>query len=254
MADRVYPTAKPATSAPATAANPAFPATKAQLYSNTRPAYRPQPHHRRRSRSRCCSCCLWIIFLILLQLVIVAALGAAFYVFYRPHRPSFSVTSLKVQTLNFTTNSHLTSSFNLNITARNRNKKLVFIYNPMAISIFSNDVDIGDGIIPSFVHGKKNTTLLKTKIASSGKELQSSEVSTLKADIKSKSGLPLKVRLDTKVRVKVLGLKTPRIGIRVNCEGIKVTSLPTAKAPATASTSNAKCKVDVRVKIWKWTL
>lgn len=84
--------------------------------------------------------------------------------------------------------------------------------------------------------------------------LESDDVTTLKADMKSKNGLGLKVRLDTKVRVKVLGLKTPRIGIRVHCEGIKVTSLPTAKAAATASTSNAKCKVDVRVKIWKWTV
>ncbi|XP_068334777.1 NDR1/HIN1-like protein 13 [Pyrus communis] len=254
MADRVYPAAKPPTDAVPTATNPAFPSTKAQLYSNTRPAYRPQPHHRRRSRSRCCSCCLWIIFIILLQLVIAAIFGAVFYVLYRPHRPTFSLTALKLQTLNITTNNQLTSSFNLNITARNPNKKLVFFYNPIAVSIYSNDVDVADGVIPAFVHGKKNTTLLKAKISSSGKDLDSSEVSTLKADMKSKKGLPLRVRLDTRVRVKVFGLKTPKMGIRVKCDGIRVTSLPTAKAPATASTSNAKCKVNLRVKIWKWTV
>ncbi|KAL6140738.1 hypothetical protein ACLB2K_059034 [Fragaria x ananassa] len=254
MTDRVYPSAKPATNG-AAAPNPAFPATKAQLYSNTRPAYRPQPHRHRRSRSRCCSCCLWIIFLLILQIFIGAICGAVFYLIYKPHRPTFSVTSLKLSTLNLTSSSKLNSRFDINVTARNPNKKLVFLYNPIAISILSkDDIDVGDGTIPAFTHGKKNTTLLKARITSSGKTLESSDVSTLKAEMKSKAGLALKVRLDTRVRVKVFGVKTPKIGIRVHCEGIKVTSLPTAKAAATASTSNAKCKVDVRVKIWKWTV
>ncbi|XP_050383976.1 NDR1/HIN1-like protein 13 [Argentina anserina] len=254
MTDRVYPSAKPATNG-AAAPNPAFPATKAQLYSNTRPAYRPQPHRHRRSRSRCCSCCLWIIFLLILQIFIAAIFGAVFYLIYKPQRPNFSVTSLKLSTLNLTSSSQLNSRFDINVTARNPNKKLVFLYNSIAISILSNDdIDVGDGSIPAFTHGKKNTTLLKARIASSGKHLESTDVTTLKAEMKSKAGLGLKVRLDTRVRVKVFGVKTPKIGIRVHCEGIKVTSLPSAKAAATASTKNAKCKVDVRVKIWKWTV
>lgn len=94
--------------------------------------------------------------------------------------------------------------------------------------------------------------MLKTKIESGGKELDSSSASELRKGLKSKSGLPLKLRLDTKVKVKADGLKTPKIRIRVTCDGISVTP-PIGKTPATASTSKAKCKVDVRVKIWKWT-
>ncbi|KAF3450605.1 hypothetical protein FNV43_RR06694 [Rhamnella rubrinervis] len=251
MTDRVYPSAKPAVNGAAKgAANPAFPATKAQLYSNTRPAYRPQPNRRR--RSRLCSCCLWLTLVILLLLVFAAIAGAILYVLYRPQRPSFSVTSLKLSTLNLTSSSRLNSRFDIIVTARNPNKKLVYMYNPMTLSIYSDDVDIGDGVIPSFVHGKKNTTVLKTKIASTAKELDSSAASSLRKGLKSKSGLPLKVRLDTKVKVKADGLKTPKVRVRVSCDGIRVTP-PTGKTPATASTSNAKCKVDVRIKIWKWT-
>ncbi|XP_024027913.1 LOW QUALITY PROTEIN: NDR1/HIN1-like protein 13 [Morus notabilis] len=248
MTDRVYPSAKPAVNG---AGNPSFPATKAQLYSNARPAYRPQARHR---RSRCCSCCLWdprpVAFLVLILLV--GLTGVAFYVIYRPQRPSFSVTSLKLSYLNVTSSSQLNSRFDLAVTARNPNKKLVYVYNPIAISIFSGDVDIGDGVIPSFVHGKKNTTLLKTRIGSDRKQLESSEASDLKASMRSRNGLPLKVKLDTKVKAKVGGLKTPRIGVRVTCDGIRVT-LPTKRTAATASTSKAKCKVDIRIKIWKWT-
>lgn len=256
MTDRVYPSAKPNTAngtAAAAAGNGAFPATKAQLYGATRPAYRPQPHHRRRNgRSCCCSCFLWLILLVILLLLIVAIAGAVFYVLYRPHRPAFSVSGLKLSYLNVTSSSTLNSKFDLNITATNPNKKLVFIYSPITISILSNDVDIGDGTVPSFVHGKKNTTLLKAAITSSGRALDSASVSGLKTDMKSKNGLPLKIKLDTKVKAKMGGFKTPKIGIRVSCEGISAT-LPTGKTAATASTAGAKCKVDVRVKIWKWT-
>lgn len=250
MADRVYPSARPAGAAVNGAGNPSFPATKAQLYSNARPAYRPQP---RRRRSRCCSCCLWFTVAILVLLLLIGIAGVIFYVIYRPREPSFSVTSLKLSYLNLTSSSsQLNSKFDLTVTARNPNKKLVYLYDPISISIYSGDLDIGDGVIPAFVHGKKNTTVLKTSIGSNRRAVDSSAASDLRANMKSKGGLPLKVRLDTKVKAKVGGLKTPRLRVRVSCDGIRV-SLPTGKTAATASTSKTKCKVDVRVKIWKWT-
>ncbi|KAG2722704.1 hypothetical protein I3760_02G139100 [Carya illinoinensis] len=252
MTDRVFPSSKPATNGTAPAANGTFPATKSQLYGATRPAYRPQPHHRRRHGRSCwCSCCLWSTFTIILLLLLVAIAGAIFYLVYRPHRPSFSVTSLKLSYLNVTS-STLNSKLDLNINAKNPNKKLVFIYNPLIISIVSSDIDIGDGTVPSFVHGKKNTTLLKATITSSGRELDSASAATLKRGMKSNKGLPLKIKLDTKVKAKMGGIKTPKIGIRVSCDGIKAT-VPSGKTAVTASTSNAKCKVDIRIKIWKWT-
>lgn len=75
----------------------------------------------------------------------------------------------------------------------------------------------------------------------------------LKSALKIKTGVPLKVRLDTKVRVKVGGVKTPRIGIRVTCDGIRVT-VPAKGKSAVASTGKAKCKVETRIKIWRWTV
>lgn len=83
--------------------------------------------------------------------------------------------------------------------------------------------------------------------------LDGNDAGKLKSSMKSKNGLPLKVNLDTKVKAKMGSLKTPEVGIRVVCDGIRVVP-PTGKKPATASTSNAKCKVDVRFKIWKWTI
>lgn len=253
MTDRVYPSAKPANNGAPAAPNGTFPATKSQLYGATRPAYRPKPQPRRRhGRSCCCSCCIWFTFLIVLLILIVAIAGAVIYVIYRPHRPTFSVTSLQVSYLNVTSSSTVNSKFNLNILAKNPNNKLVFIYNPITISILSNDIDVGDGTIPSFVQEKKDTNQLKTAITSSGTALDSASVSTLKTGLKSKNGLPLQIQLDTKVKAKMGAIKTPNLGIRVTCDGITATA-PSGKKAATASTSNAKCKVDFRVKIWKWT-
>ncbi|KAF5466445.1 hypothetical protein F2P56_016371 [Juglans regia] len=253
MTDRVYPSSKPATNGAAPAPNGTFPATKSQLYGATRPAYRPQPHHRRRHGRSCwCSCCLWLTLTFLFLILLVAIAGAIFYVVYRPHRPSFSVTSLKVSYLNVTSSSTLNSKFDLSVAAENPNKKLVYTYDPIAISILSNDIDIGEGTVPSFVHGKKNTTLLKSAITSSGRQLDSDSASTLKTDVKSKNSLSLKIELDTKVKAKMGGFNSPKIGIRVSCDGIKAT-VPTGKTAVTASTSNSKCEVDIRIKIWKWT-
>lgn len=256
MTDRVYPSAKPAPPPGSIAAggnaNPAFPATKAQLYSNARPAYRPQARHRR--GGRCCSCCLWTTVAILVVILLVGLAGVAFYLIYRPQRPSFSVTSLKLSYLNLSSSSQLSSRFDVSLTARNPNKNLVYLYSPISIKVLSGaGVSLAEGAIPAFSHPKRNTTALKSQISSSKRTLEKPEATGLRTSMRSKAGVPIQVRMETKVRAKVGSLKTPRIGVRVSCNGIRAT-VPTGKTPATASTANAKCKVDIRVKIWKWTI
>ncbi|KAL4336054.1 hypothetical protein GQ457_07G031250 [Hibiscus cannabinus] len=251
MADRVYPSSKQATNGTAPATNPSFPATKAQLYGASRSLYRPQPDHHR--RSSCCSCCIWTTIAILALVLLAAIAGAIVYVIYRPHRPTFTVSSLKVSTLNVTSASKLITNINLDVQAKNPNKKLVYSYDPITISITTDDIDIGDGSFGSLVQGTKNTTLLKAAVSSSNRVLDDTSAGKLKTALKSKNGLPLKIELDTKVKAKMGALKTPKLRIRVACEGIQVT-VPKGGTSTTASTSNAKCKVDLKLKIWKWSL
>ncbi|KAI3786174.1 hypothetical protein L1987_45306 [Smallanthus sonchifolius] len=251
MAEKIYPAAKPA-GGPAPAAangNPTFPATKAQLYNKSRPVYRPQP--RRSRRSCCCSCCLWITFTIVILIVIAAVAGGVAYVIYRPHRPKFSVSALHVSQFNLTSSNKLTTRFNFTVTARNPNKKIVFYYDPVSVSFNSNDVDVGDGTIPAFKMAKKNTTALRTVVSTTGKSVDDN--SGLKSDLKNKRSLPLKIQLDTKVKAKIGSFKTKKLPIRVTCDGIKAAA-PSGKTATTATTSDAKCKVDLRIKIWKWTI
>ncbi|CAI9286292.1 unnamed protein product [Lactuca saligna] len=259
MAEKIHPSSRPTTvngHAPTSTAangngngngNPSFPANKAQLYNSTRPVYRPLP--RRNRRSCCCSCCLWITFVILLLIFIAAIAGGVFYVLYRPHRPSFAVSSLQVSQFNLTSSNQLNTKFNFTVTARNPNKKIAFYYDLVSVSIDSKGVDVGDGSIPAFMMPKKNTTKLRTIVSTSGQSVDDS--SDLKSDLKNKKSLPLTIQLDTKVKVKIGSFNTKKVPIRVVCKGIKVTA-PTGKLATTATTSDVKCKVDLRIKIWKW--
>lgn len=202
--------------------------------------------------SCCCACCLWTILLLIALLLLAAIAGAVLWVLYRPHRPTFSVSSLRIKNFNVTS-SQLNSNFDLTASARNPNKKIKFFYDPVVVSVYtSSGVDVGEGSFPAFVHGTKNTTLMKASLSSSGLDLDTASISSLRSDLKTKSRLTLKVRLETKVKVKMGGFKSNKVGIRVSCDGIQAT-VPTGKSPVTASTSDAKCKANLRIKIWKWT-
>ncbi|KAJ4952168.1 hypothetical protein NE237_029000 [Protea cynaroides] len=256
MTDRIYPS-KPASNPPQKLngnANPPFPATKAQSFN--RPMYRPQPKPSRRRRSCCCICCLWTTLLIGTLILLAAIAGVVIWILYRPQHPTFSVTAVRISQFNVTTNkdgtSQLNSNLDLTVSTRNPNKKLVFFYDPTTVTMSSAGIDVGNSTFPAYTHGTKNTTVLRTTVASTGESLESSSASSLKSDLK-KGGIPLAVQLDTKMKVKMGGLKTDKLMIRVICDRLK-TNVPKGKTPATlSSSSDTTCKVKLRIKIWKWT-
>nr|XP_004510378.1 NDR1/HIN1-like protein 26 [Cicer arietinum] len=210
---------------------PSFPATKPQLYGTIRPTYRAQSHHRHRSNNRnwCCTICFWLILILIFILLVLGLAGTAVYLLYHPQRPSFSVNSLKLTS----------DEFDLTLSTTNPNEKIKFSYEPISVSIIAGEVDVGEGVIPSFEHETKNTTMLKASVEKRG--LKKKKIGSLE----------LNMKLETKVEAKMWILKTPRVGIRVLCDGIDVAG---EKAVTAASTADVKCDVDVRFKVWKWTL
>ncbi|KAJ4958938.1 hypothetical protein NE237_026049 [Protea cynaroides] len=219
MEDKIYPS-KPLLNPPpklAGNANPSFPATKGQLYN--RPNYRPQGKLQGRRRSCCCICCIWTTLLIVALILLAAIAGAAIWIVYRPQRPTFSVAAVRISQFNVTS-SKLNSNLDLSISVRNPNKKLVFFYDPSIVTLNSDSVYAGNGTFPGFILKTKNTTVLNTTVSSVGEDLDSSSASSLKSDQK-KGVIPLAVQLDTKVKVKIGGLKTSGFMIRVKCDGLK---------------------------------
>ncbi|XP_076923702.1 NDR1/HIN1-like protein 13 [Bidens hawaiensis] len=209
-------------------------ATKPQIYNAARPVYRPHPHRHRHSCYCYCYCCLWIIFIIMLLLIISAIATAIIYLLYRPHPPSFSVSNLQISQTN------LTTRLNLTVVARNSNKKTTFYYDQVSALISSNGVGIGDGLIPAFVCGKKSTATLKTIVRGEN------------VDLKEKKSLHVKFEMNAKVKVKIGGYESKKAHVRVVCDGVK--AVDTSGELGAAMTKKSKCKVDLRIKIWKWTV
>uniref|UniRef100_A0A6N2NFH7 Late embryogenesis abundant protein LEA-2 subgroup domain-containing protein n=1 Tax=Salix viminalis TaxID=40686 RepID=A0A6N2NFH7_SALVM len=234
MSDKVFPSSKPATNGTAAAAAsnpPNATANKSHLYNPTsRPPYRPQPqprrHRSRSGRNICCCFCFWTILTVLLLLLLAVITGAALYILYKPHRPTFTITSLRIHRLNLTASadssvSHISTLFNLTIISNNPNSHLSLDYEPFTVSAISdgNGVFLGNGSLPAF-------------------SLDGSVM--------------LKIEMDTKVKMKMGGVKTKKVGIRVTCDGIEG-SIPKGKTPSVAVTTKSKCEVDLRIKIWRWT-
>ncbi|XP_071730367.1 NDR1/HIN1-like protein 13 [Rutidosis leptorrhynchoides] len=255
---------------------PPPPPNKSNPNLNRHP-YRPNPiynRHNTNRRSYFCIFCFWLILIIILILFLATITGCILYLMYRPHRPIFTISSLKISQFNLTTTSddtsHLSTNFNLTLSTKNTNKKVVFYYDPFAITCVTVDTQIANGsVTDSLASGPNNITIIRSALYSSSMLLDTTTVNQIRSDLKKKSGLRLKIILDTEARVKIESIKSKKVGIRIECEGIHslipkgVTAAvaggksnrTTAAAPVAvaANVVDAKCIVDLRIKIWKWT-
>ncbi|GLT54195.1 hypothetical protein SLA2020_274140 [Shorea laevis] len=232
MTDRVYPSSKPTTNGTATATavtnNGVAPAAAAK--PQLRQPYRPQPHHRRLGPLRA-----------------VPAAAAAVLGLLPPHceaephhirRLLLLPPELPLQPHAFLQEPQLPHHL------------LLRPLYPRLLSS-SGSVQIANGSIPAFTSNKKNETNFRAILAAST-DLDTESVTSLRSDLKRKNGVPMKIQMDTKVKVKLGGLTSNKVGIRVTCQGITGIA-PKSKSPSVASVSGSKCKVDLRIKIWKFT-
>lgn len=263
-----------------------------------RPIYRPQaPAKGRRGgrsscRFSCCCCFFWAVLVVLLLALVAAVAGGAFYLLYRPHRPAFTLSVARVNKLSLSSSATapaLTDSIDFTLTAKNPNKKLVYLYDDFTVTAATaaNAVPLGEATVRGFLHEANNITVIKATVTAAALGVDPTAASS---DIKKSGTFAITLDLETKAGVKVGGLKTKKIGIQVHCDGIKVAApapapapakkkgvkLTVAKAPskapavveapepsaavddattsAPAATTVARvCQVRIRVKIWKWT-
>ncbi|GAB2216343.1 hypothetical protein Droror1_Dr00024115 [Drosera rotundifolia] len=233
-------------------------------------SYRPAPPPSRSGRRGtcrrlCCLCFLYTLIALLCLILLAAVAGTIFYFLYHPKHPSFSVSSLLITTFNLSSPTssslypHVTSRLDLTILSKNPNSKLItFFYDPVTVSVSTEGaVDLGNSTVPGFVSVPGNVTVLAASVDSDPAKGQDPEsVSQLKADL-GKNGFPVDVGLGTQVRVRIGRMRSKSVGIRVSCVGIRGFVPSPAKKNGTAAageTAQGKCKVDLRLKIWKFTL
>ncbi|VFQ82293.1 unnamed protein product [Cuscuta campestris] len=264
MADRVHPSAKPVRNGTSTATGAAANAQQVKAQAPGRIPYRPRPVYDRRTEPRrwgcrrfLCICGLWSVLILSVLLLLAATAGATFYVIYRPQRPAFSLSSLKISQFNLTTapsdgTTRLSAKLSLALSAKNPDPKMIYAYDPISLTAYSGQVPIGNGSFPGFVSNPNNITIIHSTLSMPTQLLDSDSVSGLEPDLKKKNGLPVKISMDTMVQVKLEKMKSKKVGIRVTCEGIRA-PIPKGKVPTAGTTSGAHCTVDLRVTIWKWT-
>lgn len=242
MAERVYPSNRPGVQN----LNGAY--TKGQMYGASLSTFSPTPPEKR--RNRCCICFLCLVGFLFALILLAGIAALIIWIVYRPHEPSFAVSSVQIPKFNVTKDSHLSYEFVLQVDARNPNKKVSFYYDPFSVKISSGDVDLADGSVPGFFHGTKNTTVLKADLKSQNLALSASNAKNLKS-AQSKGKVKLDLDLQTRVRVKMGKWKSGKVRVDIKCKGV---SAAISKKASAAASSDSECKLKLKFKVFKWYL
>lgn len=211
-------------------------------FRRTIPYYPPLKPPKRRccscKRCLCCTCCLLFIIII-----IIAALSAAFYFVFQPKIPKYSVDSMRITQFNFNNDmSLLFATFNVNITARNPNKKIGIYYeNGSQLSVWYTGVQLCEGSLPRFYQGHQNTTVLSLDLSGQTQNV-TGLLQALQVD-QQRGSIPLNLRAKVPVKLKIGNLKLMKWNFLVKCS-LDVDSL---SANNTIRIRNSDCQFGFRL-------
>ncbi|KAL6507264.1 hypothetical protein OROGR_023459 [Orobanche gracilis] len=170
-----------------------------------------------RKGSNCCKKCLcWTISLLLLQIVILGILAGVGYLVFRPEIPKYSVDSITVTRFNLNSDNSLSTGFDVNITARNPNKKIGIYYESGShLRVLYRGTQLCEGSLPKFYQGHRNTTLLAVALAG-----QAGDAAGLLQSLQTEQqtgSIPLDLRGRVPVRIRLGRLKLMEWKFLVRC-------------------------------------
>lgn len=174
--------------------------------------YSPPP----KRRSSCCRClCCAFCFLFALVVAIAIACGILFLVF-RPKIPKYSVDSIQITKFNLNVTDFSTDcQFAVNIKARNPNKRIgIYYLDHSHLAVSYAGTELCTGSLPVFYQGHKNTTYLDVALTGTGAKLTSEMFSMLQEE-EQQSSVPLNLKADVPVKIKLGKLKLMKIKVRV---------------------------------------
>jgi len=160
---------------------------------------------------------------------------------YRPRPPTFAVTSLRLAALNVSDSDALTSRIEFTVTARNPNDKIAFRYGDIAASFASEGADVGDGVVPGFLHPAGNTTVIRAEASTAASTIDPVQAAALR----SRKSHVMAAQMDAKVGFQIGRFKSKSINVRVNCAGVSVGLAKPAPAAAPAPAPDAEPTVVV---------
>lgn len=206
------------------------------------PRYYSRPPKRR--GNLCCRCLTWTFCLALLVIVAIVVAGGILYLVFQPRIPKYSVERIQITSFSVNTSTpSVSSQFSVDVTARNPNKKIgIYYLGGSYLAVFYTDTELCKGSLPAFYQGHKNTTNLDVTLTGSDVQITNSMITSLSAEQKQGS-IPLRLKADVPVKVKLGKLKTMKITFRLRCD-LVVDSLA---ANTNVNISAKKCKVRVKL-------
>ena len=230
MADyqKIHPVADPEAPPPTTPLVPrgSFTSEKGDPVQSPAPAPAPAPPLRREipvvhskppnRSSCCCKCICWTITLLVLLLVILGATAGILYLVFRPKLPKYSVDRLKITDLRLNPDMTLYAAFDVKIRATNPNKKIGIYYERGGkLSIWYTNTELCQGSLPKFYQGHRNTTVLNVVLT--GQTRSGSTLMTALQEQQRTGRIPLDLRVDVPVAIKMGKLKLKKVRFLVEC-------------------------------------
>ncbi|XP_068487428.1 NDR1/HIN1-like protein 6 [Phaseolus vulgaris] len=182
---------------------------------HTIPVMHSRPPKKR--RSCCCRFFCWLISILLILIVAIAITVGILYLVFRPKVPKYSVDELRVTQFDTSDNNSLSATFNLTITARNPNKKIGIYYEGGShISSWYEDTKLCEGSLPKFYQGHRNTTVLSIPLTGQTQDATGLQ-SSLQQQLQETGNVPLNLKVNQPVRIKLGKLKLFTIKFRIRC-------------------------------------
>jgi hypothetical protein len=152
-----------------------------------------------------------------LVIIIAAAIGIL-YLIFQPKLPKYTVDKLVVSELTLGTDSSLSATFNVTITAKNPNKKIGIYYEDGShISGWYNNTKLCEGSMPKFYQGHQNTTVLNLKLTGQTEDANGL-LNSVTEERQQTGNIPLVLRVKQPVRVKLGKLKLMEVKFKVKCK------------------------------------
>jgi hypothetical protein len=171
----------------------------------------------KRRRSCCCRCFCWTISLLLLLVIIIGAVIGILYLVFQPKLPKFSIDKLQVTQFTTGTDDSLNSTFDVTVTARNPNKKIGIYYEDGSqISGWYTGTKLCEGALPKFYQGHRNTTVLILSLTGQTQNA-TGLVSELQQQQQETGNIPIDIKGNQPVRVKLGKLKLFEVKFKVSC-------------------------------------
>lgn len=249
MADKVHPTVEsPPPSKPAVAPANTYiiQLPKDQIYRHPPPEnaerIKKLSKLNRRRSNRCCRCLKYTLAAAIILLFILGIVAAVFYFVYKPESPNYTVDSIAITGFNLTSSRAISPEFDVSIRAKNPNDKIEIYYEKKSsVQVYFSGDRLSTGVLPAFYQPTNNVTVFKTALRGNNIVLSRAVDSQLLTAQKEKK-VPLRLNLKAPIKIKVGGVKTWTINVKVKCD-LTVDSL-TAKAKIVSK------HCDYSVKLW----